>query len=192
MILLVSVCLVFCYFLNFLYKGLNKTVSDPGKHRDQTKGCLQGYIPASPASSSLNSGQHTAFNRHDLTAQGWVTPSVCASLYTCTFLYCCIVVVVYFVFLFCSICFAMVILSYSKLIFPYMCRNAERNVLFYNSNVNWRQIKWVFRVRTNLIGSFVDSPEMKPLCVCVNYLFILAYLFKIMNFFLALNPLTEM
>lgn len=117
--------LFFCYFLYFLYKGLNKALSDPGKHRDQTKSRLQGYIPASPASSTLNSGQHTTFHRHDLTAQGWVTLCVCASLYACTFLYC------YFVYLFCFICFAMVILSDSELIFLYKCKKCSKKCCLF-------------------------------------------------------------
>lgn len=60
-----------------LYKGLNEALSDPGKHWDRTKSRLQGYISASPASSTMNSGRHSTFNRHDPTAQGWVSLCVC-------------------------------------------------------------------------------------------------------------------
>lgn len=73
-----------CVFVNVpgfmfcsLYKGLNEALFDPGKHWNQTKSHLQGYISASPASSTMNSGQHSTFNRHDLTAQGWVSLCVC-------------------------------------------------------------------------------------------------------------------
>lgn len=62
------------------YKGLNEALSDPGKHWDQAKSRLQGYISASPASSRMNSGQHSTFNRHDLTAQGSVSLCVCFPL----------------------------------------------------------------------------------------------------------------
>ena len=104
-------CLVFCYFLCFLYKGLNKALCDPGKHRHQTKSHLRGYFPGFTCFYTLNSGQHTTFNRHDLTARSWVTLCVCASFYASTVLHC------YFVYLFRSICFAMVILSDGKMIF---------------------------------------------------------------------------
>lgn len=58
----------------------------------------------------------------------------------------------------------------------HMCKNAARNSVYllcgvHNLNVDQGQIKFVFRVRTNLIRSMADSPQIKCLCVCVKYLF---------------------
>lgn len=67
-ILFVSLYLVFWYSLYSLYKGLWVYLAQ--ENIKMTKSHLQGYIPASPASSTLNSGQYATFNRHDLIAQG--------------------------------------------------------------------------------------------------------------------------
>lgn len=161
------------WFLLVFVLSLQRIKCDRAKHQDQTESRLQGYRCALPAPRTLYSGQRTTIRGHDVTAQGSDTVCVCVCIYipSSTPVQFCIVTFPLSVLLH-LLCHGNPIRhqAYIPLHVQKLARDAAYLFCFvHNWNDDWSQIKFVFRVTTNLISSRADSSQLKPMCVRVKF-----------------------